>query len=94
MIHVSLGGNWPRYVDKMHLVTSLKQWPGVFIVYLYIFIFTALGEEIGWRSFALPKLQKIFTPFATSLILGLIWAVWHLPLFWIANTIQNQLPFN
>lgn len=94
MIHVGLGGSWPEYADKMHLVTSLEQWPGIFVVYLYIFIFSALGEEIGWRRYAQPRLQAYFTPFSTSLILGLIWAVWHLPLFWIADAIQNQLPLS
>jgi len=94
MINIVLGGGWPRYLDKMHLVTSLKQWLGVFVVYLYILIFTALGEEIGWRSYALPRLQAFFSPFSATLILGLIWVVWHLPLFWIASTIQNQQPFS
>jgi CAAX protease family protein len=41
------------------------------------------GEEIGWRGFALPLLtKKIGLPFAT-LILGLLWACWHLPLFFV-----------
>jgi uncharacterized protein len=38
-----------------------------------------IGEELGWRGFALPKLQKNFSPLISSLILGAFWAVWHLP---------------
>lgn len=43
----------------------------------------AAFEEVGWRGFALPRLQKWHNALVSSLILGLIWAIWHLPLFWI-----------
>jgi membrane protease YdiL (CAAX protease family) len=39
-----------------------------------------LGEESGWRGYALPRLQSRFSPLASSLILGFLWANWHLPL--------------
>jgi len=39
-----------------------------------------LGEEIGWRGFLLPSLLKRNGPIAASLILGLIWGLWHLPI--------------
>jgi membrane protease YdiL (CAAX protease family) len=39
-----------------------------------------LGEESGWRGFALPKLQRRFDPLTSSLLLGFLWANWHLPL--------------
>lgn len=38
-----------------------------------------IGEELGWRGFALPKLQARYNPLASSLILGVLWAAWHLP---------------
>ena len=41
-----------------------------------------LGEEPGWRGFALPRLQPLHGPLGGSIILGILWALWHLPLFW------------
>ena len=40
-----------------------------------------LGEELGWRGFLLPKLQHSFSPVKSSLIIGVIWTCWHIPLF-------------
>ena len=39
-----------------------------------------LLEEFGWRGFALPKLQEHFSALTSSLLLGLLWGLWHLPL--------------
>ncbi|PKP83322.1 MAG: CPBP family intramembrane metalloprotease [Alphaproteobacteria bacterium HGW-Alphaproteobacteria-18] len=53
-------------------------------------------EEIGWRGFALPILQRRLAPFWAGLILGVIWAVWHLPAFMLSGTPQaawSFLPF-
>jgi membrane protease YdiL (CAAX protease family) len=46
-----------------------------------IFPGSALGEEIGWRGYALPRLQSGRSALAASLIIGPIWALWHLPLW-------------
>lgn len=42
-----------------------------------------LGEEPGWRGFALPRLQVRFAPVATTAVLGGVWATWHLPLVFV-----------
>ena len=51
------------------------------------------GEEPGWRGFALPRLIKRFGPNIATLILGIAWASWHMPLFVVAGTPQYGNPF-
>jgi CAAX protease family protein len=57
------------------------------------FIGGALSEELGWRGFALDKLQVRWNPWVSSLILSVFWWAWHLPLFFINGTTQNQIGF-
>jgi membrane protease YdiL (CAAX protease family) len=54
---------------------------GSLIVVMVIMTISVLGEEIGWRGFALPRMQQRWTALNSSLLLGTIWAAWHLP-FW------------
>jgi uncharacterized protein len=53
--------------------------------YLGTLVFVAVVggglEEPGWRGFALPHLQRRYTPVVATLILGLVWGVWHVPLY-------------
>ncbi len=44
-------------------------------------VFYGFGEEVGWRGFALPRLQAHRTALSAALIVGAGWALWHLPLF-------------
>lgn len=64
-------------VNSLPSATAWRELPERFI---FIFLFIGLGEEPGWRGFALPRLQKKYSPLIASLILAPIWAVWHLPL--------------
>ncbi|MGB7785546.1 MAG: CPBP family intramembrane glutamic endopeptidase [Salinimicrobium sp.] len=65
--------------------------------FLYLLLFMLLGgplaEELGWRGFALQPLQEKLGPLKASLLLGSIWILWHLPLFFIEGTSQNQKGF-
>ncbi|MEU9453511.1 type II CAAX endopeptidase family protein [Streptomyces sp. NPDC048277] len=44
-------------------------------------ITTGLAEEPGWREFAMPHMQRRFGPLVATLIVGVLWGAWHLPLF-------------
>jgi membrane protease YdiL (CAAX protease family) len=64
--------------------------PSVLTYYVpFFFLLSVLGgplfEEIGWRGFALPRLQQLHGPLFGSLILGILWALWHLPLFLVSS---------
>ncbi len=52
-----------------------------------------MGEEFGWRGLALPLLQRRLSPFWASLILGVIWAIWHAPAFLMSGTPQSAWSF-
>lgn len=54
-------------------------------------LFSSFGEEIGWRGFALPILQERFGVLSASLILGLVWGLWHLPSDYIAYSSYGWL---
>lgn len=62
-------------------------------VFLIIFIGNGLAEEYGWRGTALPLLEKRLSVLGASVILGALWSLWHLPLFFIEGTTQEIIPF-
>jgi membrane protease YdiL (CAAX protease family) len=52
-----------------------------------------LGEELGWRAFALPRLQRRTSALAAALIIGIVWGAWHLPLFLFPEMSLADFPF-
>lgn len=65
-----------------------------FAPYLLLMIFLGGGqEELGWRGFILDPLEKRLGPWLGNLVLGVIWAVWHVPLIFIPGTSQRFAPF-
>lgn len=59
---------------------------------LLLIVFGAIGEEAGWRGYALPQLQRRFSPLTSSLILAVLWFAWHLPQFFVISTYRDSSP--
>lgn len=56
-------------------------------------LFSNPWEEVGWRGFALPHLQKRYTALVATLIVGILWGLWHLPLFFWKGNPMSEYPF-
>ena len=74
LVHRLATGAWPRFGDE--------PWYGILAAIAFSTPFQA-GEEIGWRGYALPRLATRFGLARASVLLGFIWAAWHLPQFFI-----------
>ena len=59
---------------------------------LVLFVTDGVGEELAWRGFALPRLLTHHNALVASLILGVLWALWHLPLVWTEVAPLYQQP--
>jgi hypothetical protein len=63
-------------------------------MFIFLTIAAGIGEEFGWRGFLLPRLQSRHNALAASLIVGVVWATWHVPMFFIAGTAQYEQGVN
>lgn len=69
------------WVD-LSLLGQVNFLPNLGIGALFLWILTyGIGEEVGWRGFALPRLQETMSALNATLVLGVLWALWHLPIF-------------
>ncbi|HXZ81356.1 MAG TPA: CPBP family intramembrane glutamic endopeptidase, partial [Terriglobales bacterium] len=73
---------------------QLAKWPQIMGNFIFMLLFVGVGEEPGWRGFAIPQLQARFSPVVSTMVLAPIWLLWHAPLFASGEFVLNQLaPF-
>ncbi len=77
--------------DLSHLLP--EAWPGSLIPWFVFLFVVAVIEEVGWRGYALPRLLETYSLVASSAVLGVVWALWHVPLFLIPGTWQHAQGF-
>lgn len=85
-LHGALGGVIPASAVADHVLIAIAKFP------LVLIFGGPLGEEFGWRGYALPALSARMGWRRASLIIGAAWALWHLPLLFMVGTAQADLP--
>ena len=65
--------------------------PLALLLALFFATLPPILEELGWRGYALDRLQLDRSALGASLVLGVVWAVWHLPLFFVEGSFQREV---
>ena len=86
LIYLALGNSYSGPKQGETILTML----GTIVFTLFS---GPIAEEMGWRGFALPRLQSKYSALVSSLILGVIWTCWHIPLFFVTGATQMSIPF-
>lgn len=70
--------------------SSVAEFGGIYLFVLLIFIGGPLTEEFSWHGYLWPRIRGVYGIYRAGLIAGVIWTAWHLPLFLLNGTSQNE----
>jgi membrane protease YdiL (CAAX protease family) len=87
VVDLLLGGTGPAWGEG---VTQFGVNPLAILPALFFATLPPILEELGWRGYALDRLQLKWSALSASLILGVVWALWHLPLFFVEGSYQHD----
>jgi membrane protease YdiL (CAAX protease family) len=89
------GAAGPKYIAGVSDYLGLHGWSPAAVITFAVVMFggvgmvwriaSSLGEEIGWRGFLTPQLMRVFSFPVTSVIVGLVWSLWHAPLIYFTK---------
>ena len=82
----------PGALESFQTLVPLSVLPYLGAFVFMVLIGGPLFEEPGWSGFALPRLQRVHSPLVGGLILGSLWALWHLPGFLIPSQDLTDIP--
>ena len=85
-LHISLGGVVPAPILATQIPLAIANFG------LVLLVGGPLGEEFGWRGYAMSALMARTSWRVASVIIGVVWGLWHLPLFFMIGTTQSHMP--
>jgi membrane protease YdiL (CAAX protease family) len=80
-----------RSVPESPFLQEIIQQPSTIPLVIFLYFVQAGVEELGWRGYLQENLAKVFGPAKSSLIVGGVHTIWHLPLFWVVGTNQIKM---
>jgi hypothetical protein len=84
LVYRAVDGDWPRFGSGVWYVM---------LAAIVVSMWVQAGEELGWRGYALPRLAAQWGLGRAGVLLGVVWAFWHLPLFFIPGTSTSGQSF-
>jgi len=88
----SLSGilGWGNPMAVLLSVLAVSPW-NIIPILFFILLLGPVSEELGWRGFFTDSMIQRFNFFTTAALTGLIWGIWHIPLFYIPGSGQNAM---
>jgi len=83
-------GQWPPFSQYGHSEEFAEL--SLPVYWLLSLICYGFGEEVGWRGFLLPRLQQKYSGLTSAIVLSVIWALWHLPVFSFSAGLSQMGP--